>query len=60
MPATLRGTSLLMAKRFVFLRYRREVFHQTFRAEQVALFVEKIDGPDCGSLRLTDLHFRTS
>jgi len=24
--------------------YRREVFHQTFRAEQVALFVEKIDG----------------
>jgi Tol biopolymer transport system component len=32
------------AKRFVFLRYRREVFHQTFRAEQVALFVEKTDG----------------
>jgi len=31
-------------KRFVFLRYRREVFHQTFRAEQIALFVENTDG----------------
>jgi len=31
-------------KRFVFLRYRREVFHQTFRAEQVAMFLENTDG----------------